>query len=151
MYTDFIFMLSIFDILYDENFSKVCKLLHINWDDDWMAAKYDQIISGQGEAVILHSVSNQHELLFFDLHLGFTDQHNMVLIGVRCSEHSSFEIKPLLKKIYDTADVKSLQMEQGGSLLDEKIKVSNYPKKMMTVTKINGQEVYEYEQRLECY
>ena len=53
--SDFIFIVSIFDLIETSDFEMLCKLLGLNIESEWLEKEYDDIKRGQGDAYLFQS------------------------------------------------------------------------------------------------
>lgn len=146
---DFIFIVSIFDLLENLNdFEMLCKLLSLNIDPEWLGKEYDDVERGQGDAYLFQSHGG---CLFLDLFNEPTDQNEMILVGVRCKKELYAQIKAAVTSIYEKAPIKGVQVDEGTNILDKLIDGNKYPIERPTLTTINGKETYRYFQKLRVF
>ncbi|MCG7406525.1 hypothetical protein MH117_03780 [Paenibacillus sp. ACRRX] len=133
-YTEISFYLPFFDLI-DEadeasSFEELIRLFHINID---LAELYHKYLSygegpysvGQGDVYVFFDKDDRESFILIDLFHDFTDQYNMVKLGVRSSIHNFREVKNVLYRIYSRAEVKS-KINESNDLLKQEI--SDYPK-----------------------
>lgn len=145
---DFMFRVSVFDLIDNENFEILCMLLEINLTSEWLEREYDNIKRGQGDVYLFQSNTGS---LILNLFQDPTDQNEMVLVGIRCKKEIYSNIKAILEIIYTNAPVKSTQFEEGTDILDELIVPQNYPIRQNTITIIDGKEVFYFFQNLKIF
>lgn len=146
--SDFIFIVSIFDLIETSDFEMLCKLLGLNIESEWLEKEYDDIKRGQGDAYLFQSCDS---CLFLDLFREPTDQNEMILVGVRCKQELSAKIKVIVASIYEKASVKGVQLDEGTNILDRLIDGNNYPMERSTITIMNGKETYRFFQKLKVF
>lgn len=146
--SDFIFIVSIFDLIETSDFEMLCKLLGLNIESEWLEKEYDDIKRGQGDAYLFQSCDS---CLFLDLFREPTDQNEMILVGVRCKQELSAKIKVIVASIYEKASVKGVQLYEGTNILDRLIDGNNYPMERSTITIMNGKETYRFFQKLKVF
>lgn len=145
---DFLFMVSIFDLIYNPKFEILCTFLNLVIKSKWLEEEYDSIKRGQGDAYLFNS---QVGCILLDLFQEPTDQNEMVLVGIRCRIEVHTQIQSTVKAIYDEAPVKSTQLNEGIGVLDKLVAAENYPIVRPTITDIDGKETYEFYQNLKLF
>ncbi|MNP62587.1 hypothetical protein D3C76_1578830 [compost metagenome] len=73
------------------------------------------------------SRQDRESFILLDLFHDFTDQHNMVRLGVRSLIQNFEEIKDVLYRIYSRAEIKS-KINESSDLLKQEL--SEYPKEI---------------------
>ena len=142
-------MVSIYDVLKYENFMEVCKIVGCKIDLDWLKTMYERIPCGQGDAYLFSSADKQ-SLIYLDLFHSPTDQNEMITMGIRIPNEKAKALFHDVQELYQTAPVKSEEMKTGSDILKECITPSCYPKRIPTITHMEGKEVFEYMQQLIC-
>lgn len=145
---DFVFMVSIFDLIYNPKFETLCTFLNVEIKSKWLEEEYNNIMRGQGDTYLFHS---QIGCLLLDLFQEPTDQNEMVLVGIRCRKEVHTQIKSTVKAIYDEAPVKSTRINEGTGVLDRLVSAENYPIIIPTITDVDGKETYEFFQNLKVF
>lgn len=83
---------------------------------------------GKGDVFVFFD----HSLLrfiVFDLYHGYTDQNDMIILGVKCKSSEFEQVHKIMKNIYDKCCPKSaFTIDDIGTYLEDLVKTSNYPK-----------------------
>ncbi|GMX65997.1 hypothetical protein Elgi_52680 [Paenibacillus elgii] len=131
------------DCLYlSDEISEIKSLMGIHFEDDFLISKHDSYDIGHGDVLVFKAERESPEFMLFDLYKSFTDQHFMVLFGIRCSEPSS--IKKFMLDLHNKSEPVSKLIMSEGNDLSGMADFNNYPK----VIKY-GDQVYT--QRIELY
>ncbi|EPY06205.1 hypothetical protein PAALTS15_15836 [Paenibacillus alvei TS-15] len=135
-YTEVSFYLPFFDLIdgtdQASSFEKLISLFHINLDITDLYNKYlsygeGPYSVGKGDVYVFFDRDDKESFILIDLFHDFTDQHNMVRLGVRSSIQHFREIKNVLNSIYSRAEIKS-KINESNDLLKQEI--SDYPKEI---------------------
>jgi len=73
---------------------------------------------------------DKENFIFIDLFNDFTDQYNMVKLGVRCEVDKYKRIRNILSSIYSRAEIKSNLKESEDDSLKYEIGNADYPKEI---------------------
>lgn len=138
-YTEFSFDMPFFDLVDDSGRSlqleKLMPLLNIYFD---AAALYDRYLSygvgadqaGKGDVFVFFHKTNPDRFIVIDMFCDFTDQYNMVKLGVRCEAEEEDVIRTVLQEIHSGAEVASEFQESYDGLLQLEIHPKNFPQEI---------------------
>ncbi|OWR32309.1 hypothetical protein CDO73_01485 [Saccharibacillus sp. O23] len=139
-YMEYSFYLPFFDLIDDEIemflLEELMQQLNIRFD---FMELYDQYLSygegassaGKGDAFVFFNKEDKESFILIDLFHDFTDQYNMVQLGVRCKIENDNEkrIKNILNDLHARAEIKS-EIQESHDLLKSQIGSENYPKEI---------------------
>lgn len=156
-YIEYSFVLPIYDItetdskLVDE-IIRIKQLMNLDFDDEIIIDKYNSYgdysqSAGKGDVIVFKSNIDSEEFVVFDLYNGFTDQNNMVMIGVRCVDDNK-EIKNSLIKLHERLEPTSKFIEEYGSDLLKMVDKRKYPKKQNDLGNLGNKIPLQH---IECY
>lgn len=139
LYTEFSFDMPFFDLVDDSGrylqLEKLMRLLNIHFDATALYARYlsygvgaDQV--GKGDVFVFFHKTNPDCFIVIDLFHEFTDQYNMVKLGVRCEVEEEDIIRTVLQEIYSGAEVASDFQESYDGLLQLEIHPKNFPQEI---------------------
>lgn len=94
---------------------------------------------GRGDVFVFHKRDDRESFLLLDLFHDFTDQHNMVRLGIRCTVQHYEGLREVLLRIYDSVEIKSRLLEGNGELKRE---LTEYPKHIKYGDRVYVQELY---------
>lgn len=138
-YIEFSFYLPFFDLIddTDEVFSleELMRQLNISFN---MIELYYQYLSygegpsraGKGDVFVFFKKDDKDSFTLIDLFNDFTDQHNMVKLGVHCEIKYDKQIRNILYNIHSRAEIKSKIKESYDDLLKLEISSEDYPKEI---------------------
>lgn len=156
-YIEYYFVLPIYDItetdskLVDE-IIRIKQLMNLDFGSENIIDKYDSYgeynqRAGKGDVIVFKSNIDSEEFVVFDMYNGFTDQNNMVKLGVRCIDNDK-EIRNSLIKLHEKLEHVSKFIEEYGSNLLKMVDKSNYPKKRNDLGNIEKKMTLQH---IECY
>lgn len=154
-YCEFSFLLPIYELLdeEDEVFGKelveICNVIDIKIDMNFLMKKYDSYgmglhRNGSGDILVFYNNRNSEIFITLDLYNGWTDQNNMIGLGIRCPMYLSLKVKEFLIELYHKGVPRSDFIESVGDKLKNEIVENNFPKAILDC---NG----TYNQRIEYY
>ncbi|WHX49583.1 hypothetical protein QNH46_02525 [Paenibacillus woosongensis] len=135
-YTEISFYLPFFDLIDDtdeaSSIEKLLRQFNINLDLTELYNKYNSYGEGpdsvgKGDVLVFFKRDDKESFILIDLFHDFTDQYNMVKLGVRSSIKSFEEIKDAIYSIYSRAEIKS-KINESSNLLKQEI--FDYPKEI---------------------
>ncbi|MGN7763378.1 hypothetical protein [Paenibacillus sp. 22594] len=138
-YIEFSFYLPFFDLIDDTDevfcLEELMRQLNIRFN---IMELYDQYISygegpcraGKGDVFVFFTKDDKDSFILIDLFNDFTDQHNMVKLGVRCEVKYDKWIRNILNNIHSRAEIKSKIKESDDDLLKLEINSEDYPKEI---------------------
>ncbi|AJS58992.1 hypothetical protein [Paenibacillus sp. IHBB 10380] len=138
-YIEFSFYLPFFDLIDDSdevlNLEELMRQLNISFN---MMELYNQYLSyaegpfraGKGDVFVFFKKDDKDSFILIDLFNDFTDQHNMVKLGVRCEIKYDKQIRNILYNIHSRAEIKSKTKESYDDLLKSEISSEDYPKEI---------------------
>lgn len=133
-YTEFSFYLPFYDLIDDpdegSHLEQLMGQLHISFDITALYHRYLSYGAGKGDIFVFIKEDDRDSFIFIDLFNGFTDQHNMVKLGVRCDSKLDEKIRNLLYQIYSQAELTSKFIESYDGLLKLEICSGDYPKEI---------------------
>lgn len=133
VYTEISFYLPFFDLIDDtdeaSSFEKLIRQFNIKLDITELYNKYlsygeGTYSVGKGDVFVFFKRNDKESFILIDLFHDFTDQHNMVKLGVRSSIENFGAIKDVISSIYTRAEIKSKINESIDMLKQE---ISEYP------------------------
>lgn len=133
---------------------KIKEILGIRFDDYYLLNKYDSYgdgvtRGGKGDILVFRQEDDSKEFLVFDFYNGYTDQHNMVMFGVRCFENE--EIKTLMISLHKRSVPTSQYTENEEENLLRMADIRNYPKLINDYGRQFYQHIESYYQHIESY
>ncbi|CAH1203129.1 MULTISPECIES: hypothetical protein [Paenibacillus] len=138
-YIEYSFYLSFFDLIDDvdeaSSLEELMKTFNINYD---LAELYNQYLSygkgtcraGKGDVFVFLNKNDGESFILIDLFQDFTDQYNMVKLGVRCEVNFGRQIRDKIWSIHSRAEIKSKIKESNDDLLKLDICSVDYPKEI---------------------
>lgn len=138
-YIEFSFYLPFFDLIDDTdevfNLEEIMRQLDISFNKMEL---YNQYLSygegpfraGKGDIFVFFKKNDKNSFILIDLFNDFTDQHNMVKLGVRCEIKYDKQIRNILYNIHSGAEIKSKTKESHDDLLKLEISSEDYPKEI---------------------
>ncbi|MEK5239856.1 hypothetical protein NST99_29785 [Paenibacillus sp. FSL L8-0470] len=140
-YIEFSFYLPFFDLIDDmfEVFSleELMRQLNIRFNfmelcDQYLSYGEGPSRAGKGDVFVFFTKDDRDSFILIDLFNDFTDQHNMVKLGVRCEiKHDNDKrIRNILNNIHSRAEIKSKIKESNDDLLKLEINSEEYPKEI---------------------
>lgn len=138
-YIEFSLYVPFFDIIDDTDESAsletLRKQLKLSFNTEELYQKYLSYgeypdSTGKGDVFVFFNGEDKESFLFIDLFNGFTDQHSMVKIGVRCGINHGAEIKNILNQIWERVEIKSKIEEYYDDSLKREISPARYPKEI---------------------
>lgn len=150
-YIEFSFYLPFFDLIddTDEVFSleELMRKLNIRFN---IMELYNQYLSygkgpsraGKGDIFVFFTKDDKDSFILIDLFNDFTDQHNMVKLGVRCEINHDKRIRDIFNIIHSRAEIKSKINESDDDLLKLEINSEDYPKEIRYGDQIYVKNIY---------
>jgi len=140
-YIEFSFYLPFFDLIDDEfeasDLEELTKQLNIKINFTELYYHYlsygeGASRAGKGDIFVFFTKDNSDDFIMIDLFSDFTDQHNMVKLGVRyeIKQDNDKRIKNLLNNLHSRAEIKSKIEESNEDSLKLEIKNEEYPKEI---------------------
>ncbi|WP_339293221.1 hypothetical protein MKY48_13975 [Paenibacillus sp. FSL W8-0187] len=130
-YTEVSFYLPFFDLIddTDEALEKLIRQFNIKLDITELYSKYlsygeGTYSVGKGDVIVFFKRNDKESFILIDLFHDFTDQHNMVKLGVRSSIEDFGAMKDVIYSIHRRAEIKS-EINKSIDLLKQEI--SEYP------------------------
>lgn len=134
-YIEFSFYLPFFDLIDDTNevfiLEELMRELKIKFDimeldNQYLSYGEGPGRAGKGDIFVFFAIGDKDVFILIDLFNDFTDQHNMVKLGVRCEIKHHKQIRDLLHDIHSRAEIKS-EIKESEDLLKLEINSGNYP------------------------
>ncbi|OKP88491.1 hypothetical protein A3844_07240 [Paenibacillus helianthi] len=140
-YIEFSFYLPFFDLIDDtfEVFSleELMRQLVIRFNfmelcDRYLSYGEGPSRAGKGDVYVFFTEDDRESFILIDLFNDFTDQHNMVKLGVRyeIKHQNDKQIRNILHNIHSRAEIKSKIKESDDDLLKLEINNEDYPKEI---------------------
>ncbi|ADM71139.1 hypothetical protein GMA19_03334 [Paenibacillus polymyxa E681] len=138
-YIEFSFYLPFFDLIDDTDgvfsLEELMRQLNIRFN---IMELYNQYLSygegvsrvGKGDVFVFSTKYDKNIFILIDLFNDFTDQHNMVKLGVRCEINHDKRIRDIFNNIHLRAEIKSKINESDDDLLKLDINSEDYPKEV---------------------
>ncbi|MCM3337895.1 hypothetical protein M3650_04415 [Paenibacillus sp. MER TA 81-3] len=86
--------------------------------------------AGKGDVFVFFKNNDMDSFILIDLFNDFTDQHNMVKLGVRCETIQEKQIRDILFDLHSKTDIKSKIKESYDDFLKLEIIKADYPKEI---------------------
>ncbi|MMZ57115.1 hypothetical protein D1872_190310 [compost metagenome] len=138
-YIEYSFYLPFFDLIDDtdeaSSLEELMKQFNISYN---LMELYNQYLSygeetcraGKGDVFVFFNKEDGESFILIDLFSDFTDQHNMVKLGVRCEVNNGKRIREKLFSIYARAEIKSKIKESNDDSLKVEVYNVDYPKEI---------------------
>ena len=113
---------------FSEPFNRLLKVMNVKIDYNWLAKHYDSREHGQGDVHVFFTPETE-DFIMLDLYFGWTDQSDMIVLGVRTDISKKDEIEEAMQSIYDDerAIPKSKYNILHNNELLHRIDISRYP------------------------
>jgi DNA adenine methylase len=156
-YTEFSLYLPFFELI-DEleedeieagSLVELMRLLEIRIHAAELYSKYDSYgdgpeRAGRGDVCVYFSRNDLDRFIMIDLFHDFTDQHNMVRLGVRCNSEHEYRVKEVLEALHTRVDLKCRLVVNNEDLLKLEISQDKYPKKIRYGSEIYMKDICYY-------
>ncbi|TVX96269.1 hypothetical protein [Cohnella terricola] len=138
-YIEFSFYLPFFDLIDDTDETSSLEELMRQFDlslniegldNQYLSYGDGAFRAGKGDIFVFFKKDDKESFILIDLFNDFTDQHNMVKLGVRCEVNKDKQIRNILSSIHSRAEIKSSLKESDDDLLKFEICNVDYPKEI---------------------